>query len=844
MFSQFLLRTLRLASFRKSAPFRHAGKPHSRRLRRPFLQSLEDRCLLAAGAADPTFGDILSTPGYVLTPGTAGGGDLLIDASDGGLIVVNPVEISRYDANGTHQWTAPRGQIAEGVGFAGAALDAAGGILVAGNVPDESYAASGVPGGIVRLSGFDQSSQDFAVWRYNAEDGTLDTTFGGGDGVATVDFPSYYPGSRWSGNSWVPILAYTSNDYASAITIDGAGHIIVTGTSSTRDTHTLVRFEIGPAGTPVLVPTLTFGTSGIAVARLNMDGTPDTSFGEDVLPDGVRDGTVLTYLAADDPTFWSPNFGSATGVAVDGADRILVAATAYTPATNSSDFGLLRYTATGELDLTFGGGDGFVSVNFVDSDFYNGVSQDDVLGMAVDSQERIVVLGSSRYDSAEGQELESFVLARYINNTGDLDGTFGVGGKATITTDTRDAQALYELAIDPANRIVAVGYKTVGYYEDGISPRWGSLLTRTNSDGSLDESFGSAGLVTVNFPPSNDDLGYAVAIDREGQLVVSGDSWVLDGDSYQYDAFLARYLDPDPDGDGIESAVDTLLPLTFSSDFSDGVSTGTITSRGDQFITIVDAPNSADGVLISASGLEGAAPAIIDVPNGTFYLTAGDQLLYTHGSVIVQVVAGPVEMLFTSIIGQTGTTTLVAGDGVTFKPQSFTFIAPTTNNEPVVVVSNGNELTIEPGQTVQPVQIEVKLGGSNTFNLASNGVIALAIFSTSAFDASQVRVGSVLFAGAHAVHSSLVDVDGDGRLDLVLHYRTQDTNLQSLYQQLLADDVNDDGVLDSNHQTARVSLTGQTEDDVFIEGFDDLDLFLSGKKLRSLLDELAAAGAI
>jgi len=91
MFSQFVLRSLRLASFRKSGPSRHAGNRRSRRPRRPFLQSLEGRCLLAAGAIDPTFGDVLSTPGYVLTPSTAGGGDLLIDASDGGLIVVNPV---------------------------------------------------------------------------------------------------------------------------------------------------------------------------------------------------------------------------------------------------------------------------------------------------------------------------------------------------------------------------------------------------------------------------------------------------------------------------------------------------------------------------------------------------------------------------------------------------------------------------------------------------------------------------------------------------------------------------------------------------------------------------------
>jgi|GEM_PF-4405174 len=132
----------------------------------------------------------------------------------------------------------------------------------------------------------------------------------------------------------------------------------------------------------------------------------------------------------------------------------------------------------------------------------------------------------------------------------------------------------------------------------------------------------------------------------------------------------------------------------------------------------------------------------------------------------------------------------------------------------------------------------------DTVNLANNGVIGVTIFTTANFDAAAVDASSVLFAGAHAVQNSLEDVDGDGDLDMVLHFRTQDTNLRALYEQLLADDINGDGVLDSNHQVAEIKLTGQTVDDVLFEGFDDLDLFLAGRSLRQLLDELAAAGVI
>jgi hypothetical protein len=90
--------------------------------------------------------------------------------------------------------------------------------------------------------------------------------------------------------------------------------------------------------------------------------------------------------------------------------------------------------------------------------------------------------------------------------------------------------------------------------------------------------------------------------------------------------------------------------------------------------------------------------------------------------------------------------------------------------------------------------------------------------------------------------SSLTDSNGDGRLDLVLHFHTQDTNLRSVYEELLITDE-----LESSHQLASVSLTGEFNvdgvDELFA-GAEEMDLFLAGRALRELLEELAAAGAI
>jgi hypothetical protein len=99
-------------------------------------------------------------------------------------------------------------------------------------------------------------------------------------------------------------------------------------------------------------------------------------------------------------------------------------------------------------------------------------------------------------------------------------------------------------------------------------------------------------------------------------------------------------------------------------------------------------------------------------------------------------------------------------------------------------------------------------------------------------------VASVRFAHAGAWQSSLVDANEDGRLDLQLKFSRQDTILDQIYADLLTDDHDADGILDSTHQIAQVDVTGQTLDDVLFTGSDSINLFLSGRSLRSLLDDL------
>src|SRR5262249_1366136 len=164
----------------------------------------------------------------------------------------------------------------------------------------------------------------------------------------------------------------------------------------------------------------------------------------------------------------------------------------------------------GSLDTTFGNG-GIVTNTF------KKISQPNAVAIQPDG--KIVVAGYDLYTPGGG-----IAIARY-NKDGSLDNSFGGNGK--VITSISGYDGVRALAIQADGKIVVTGH-TGGR-------AWDILVARYNSDGSLDPSFDGDGITTIDIPRMDnriyDDVGYGVAIQKDGKIVILRDSYYLDPDT-------------------------------------------------------------------------------------------------------------------------------------------------------------------------------------------------------------------------------------------------------------------------------------------------------------------------
>jgi uncharacterized delta-60 repeat protein len=277
----------------------------------------------------------------------------------------------------------------------------------------------------------------FALTAGNAQNaGTLDNTFGTG-GISVIN-----------------VGQAGSDDHGNAITVQSNGKIVVAGMS---DDGTNYHF---------------------AVARYNADGTPDNTFS--------GDGRVVTTIVAMDMAY---------GVAVQPDGKIIAVGS------GNSAFTMVRYNTNGTLDNTFG------SSGIVQTGISSSSEQSNAVALQADG--KILVAGYANVASSD-----DFAMARY-NSNGTLDNTFGTGGIVTSMISA-GSDGIRAIRLQPDGKIVAAGYSSNGTNND-------FAVARYNTNGTFDNSFGTNGVLT--FPlGSNHDIAHSLALQADGKIVLAGNA--------------------------------------------------------------------------------------------------------------------------------------------------------------------------------------------------------------------------------------------------------------------------------------------------------------------------------
>jgi len=187
----------------------------------------------------------------------------------------------------------------------------------------------------------------------------------------------------------------------------------------------------------------------------------------------------------------------------------------------------------------------------------NGIIKTNIIGqlnaVAIQKDHKVVATGYSNYNTTDRQIL----LIRY-DEYGLLDDTFGIQG-VVITPVERLAQA-NAITIQEDNKIVVVGTFA---NNNGITSM---LIARyNNEDGSLDQSFGSNGIVILSVGKNN-SFAYDVAIQKDGSIVIVGSSI----SPYDKSQFTIIRLNPDGSKDGFfgTDGIVTITPTLYRNDIA------------------------------------------------------------------------------------------------------------------------------------------------------------------------------------------------------------------------------------------------------------------------------------
>ena len=273
-------------------------------------------------------------------------------------------------------------------------------------------------------------------------------------------------------------------------------------------------------------------------------GALDTTFS--------NDGLIITaFTETSDDGF---------GVCVKPDGKIVVCGKSYTSVEDNYDFALAQYHIDGSLDNSFGG-DGKVVMAI-------GGDVDEAYDIAVQSDGKVIATGITK-----GDDLSIDIVSARYNLDGSLDTGFGDGGLVIHNFNAEPAYS-QSIVVLPDDKILIAGYIT----ELGFRS---FTVIKYNSDGSLDETFGTDGISILPYEANNSSNFIDIAVQADGKIVAAGS--VNAGDDWDFSVLRLN-----ADGEFDE---------TFSSDGIQTTDFGFIINRDDYANAIAIQP---DGKIIVA----------------------------------------------------------------------------------------------------------------------------------------------------------------------------------------------------------------------------------------------------
>lgn len=243
--------------------------------------------------------------------------------------------------------------------------------------------------------------------------------------------------------------------------------------------------------------------------RYNTNGTLDTSFG-------------TNGIATFDLQGGSDDVAYAMSLLSDG--NIILAG--FSDDGSNKNAAIIRITTSGTLDTTFG------TSGKVYTEFISGRA-DEIKVIKVHALTgNLIVGGTSSATSTNSQG----VIARYTSN-GVLDTNFNTTGIVTLPNASGNGtyyHIIEDLAVKSNGKISAIGWIN----QQGLSWSANHYGCRLNSNGTLDTTFSTDGVIVTNGGFNGDDKSFSLILNSDDSFLFAGGGYLTD---LQYDFFLGLY---------------------------------------------------------------------------------------------------------------------------------------------------------------------------------------------------------------------------------------------------------------------------------------------------------------